>query len=133
MGVDIYLRHKYEKYGCGYHSLAGYSKENDCASPRYRVSSKLPAVPPQPHGIVTSNSGTAQAAYNSVQELSQKIDVLEDALKSNVSATNQNERLIVDQIVALKKELAGLQSSAPAEQASPPASTSVSGVRIGAQ
>jgi uncharacterized protein with beta-barrel porin domain len=132
MQIDIALRHQYEKYSCGYRSLAGYSKESNCARAPRRVSKRSPVS--QPTRIITSNSSdnTAQAAYNSVQGLSQKIDVLEEALKTNVATTNHNQSLIVDQIIALKKQLAALQGSTPAAEPTPPPSTaSASGIKIG--
>jgi hypothetical protein len=59
---------------------------------------------------------------------------LEDALKTNVGATNQNQALIVDQIKALKAELAHLKN-APSGSASShtqtPAANTVSGIRFG--
>jgi len=41
--------------------------------------------------------------------LSARIDVLEDALKTNSGTINQNQTLIVDQIKALKAKLEQVQ------------------------
>ena len=49
------------------------------------------------------------AAEDSIRALSAKIDVLEDALKTNAATTNQNQDLLVQQINALKAQLAQLQ------------------------
>jgi hypothetical protein len=68
-----------------------------------------------------------------VRELSAKIDVLEDALKSNAGATNQNQTLIVEQIKSLKAELAQLESAnrAGSTPSPAPAANTVSGIRFG--
>jgi hypothetical protein len=130
MWVDIALRHKYERYSCGYHAQEGFSKDGPAPQRIARrgrggsesvKESPVPSRPAEPPGV------TAQQAYNAVQELSAKIEVLEDALKSNVAATNQNQGLIVDQIKELKARLAELQQAKPTL---PLATGSPSGIRI---
>jgi hypothetical protein len=59
---------------------------------------------------------------------------LENALQTNVGATNQNQALIVDQIKALKAELAHLRNAPSGSVSTPsqtPAANTVSGIRIG--
>lgn len=110
MQMDIAMRHKYEKYACGYHSLAGYSKET--ASVRsHRVAAHVEPAPKEPERVLVNadNHGAPTQQSADVNELSQKIDVLEESLKSNVAATNQNQNLLVEQINALKAQIAALQ------------------------
>jgi hypothetical protein len=128
MQVDIAMRHKYEKYACGYHSLAGYSKETASVGSR-RVVAPVDPTPKKPERVLVNadNHGTSSTQQNAdrVNELSQKIDVLEEALKSNVAVTNQNQNLLVEQINALKAQIAALQQKP--EVASP---TLASGIHI---
>jgi len=109
MWVDIALRHKLEKYSCG-HALEGYSKDPPPAfSHRKRVTPareqvlvKAPGADPE------ARKQSAERAEDSIRALSAKIDVLEDALKTNAATTNQNQDLLVQQINALKAQLAQL-------------------------
>ena len=109
MWVDIALRYKYEKYSCA-HTLEGYSKDPPAFSHRKIVT-------PAREQVVVKAQGTdrevkkqsAQRAEDSIRALSSKIDVLEDALKTNVATTNQNQDLLAQQINALKAQLAQLQ------------------------
>ena len=109
MWVDIALRHKYENYSCA-HALEGYSKDPPAFSHRKRVTvakeqglAKTPGISPE------AEKRSAQRTVDSIRALSEKIDVLEDAVKTNVATTNQNQDLLVQQINALKAQLAQLQ------------------------
>jgi hypothetical protein len=114
MFVDIALRHKFERYNCGCHPPEGFSKENS-----NRVSHVAKPAPPvkTEQAIVSAPSQPDQ-----VRELSQKIDVLEEALTRNASATNQNQELIVQEIKTLKSQMAELQSKSVVLQPTPPPS-----------
>jgi hypothetical protein len=100
MWLDIALRHKYEKYSCA-HALEGYAKD-----PPMRVAMRRAA--PREQGTVKPTSNDAQTQAE-IRELSARIDVLEDALKTNSGTINQNQTLIVDQIKALKAKLEQVQ------------------------
>ena len=110
MWVDIALRHKFEKYSCA-HALEGYSKDPPPAmSHRRRVKPegeqvlvKAPGADPE------AEKQRAQRTEDSIRALNAKIDALEDALKTNAATTNQNQDLLVQQINALKAQLAQLQ------------------------
>jgi hypothetical protein len=65
-----------------------------------------------------------------VRELSGKLEVLEEALKSNVAATNQNQSLIVDQIREIKGRLDELKSDPPVAQSTPLPRQPDSGIKI---
>jgi hypothetical protein len=111
MWVDIALRHKYEKYSCA-RALEGYSKDPPAFSHRKRVTLAREQVPVKAPGTdLEARKQSAQRAEDSIRALSAKIDVLEDALKTNVATTNQNQDLLVQQINALKAQLAQLQPS----------------------
>jgi hypothetical protein len=133
MQTDIALRHAYEKYGCGCHALGGYSKDSGWRlSPRVsaRPTVKEPAQPAVgDNRDLNSAKQLAQQASDRVNELSQKIAVLEEALKSNVATTDQNQKMIVDQIVALKAQLAEQDKPIAASNAIPQ-QTPNSGIRI---
>jgi hypothetical protein len=121
MFVDISLRHKYEKYACGGHHVQGYSKENDPPAQAH--------VHPVSQPATYAGQSAGQVAYNQVQELEGKIEVLEEALKSNAATTNQNQTLIVSQIKSLKAEVTQIEESRPIAaqgQSTPPPS----GIRI---
>jgi hypothetical protein len=108
MWLDIALRHKYEKYSCA-HALEGYSKDLPAFSRRKR------ATPAKEEAVVKATEDDAerkqraQRVDDSIRALSAKIDVLEDALKTNTATTNQNQDLLVQQINALKAQLAQVQ------------------------
>jgi hypothetical protein len=106
MWVDIALRHKYENYSCA-HPLEGYSKDPPAFSRRKseQVLVKAPGADPE------AGKQSALRAEDSIRALSAKIDLLEDALKTNAATTNQNQDLLVQQINALKAQLAQLQPS----------------------
>jgi hypothetical protein len=110
--VDIALRHKFEKYSCA-HALEGYSKDPPPAfSHRKRV--KLEGeqeLVKAPGAELEARKQSAQWAQDSIRALSAKIGVLEDALKTNAATTNRNQDLLVQQINALKAQLAQLQPS----------------------
>jgi hypothetical protein len=109
MWVDIALRHKYENYSCA-HALEGYSKDPPAFSHRKRVTVAKEQAPAKTPGInPEAEKQLAQRVEDSIRALSEKIDVLEDALKTNVATTNQNQDLLVQQINALKAQLAQLQ------------------------
>jgi hypothetical protein len=111
MWVDIALRHKYENYSCA-HALEGYSKDPPAFSHRKRVTVAKEQAPAKTPGInPEAEKQSAQRTEDSIRVLSEKIDVLEDALKTNVATTNQNQDLLVQQINALKAQLAQLQPS----------------------
>jgi hypothetical protein len=132
--TDIALRHRYERYSCYSRSLRGYSKDDwTYAMPTHHQRHERARVVPTsvPQAIDISE---ARQALDQVSELSAKIDVLEDALKTNAGATNQNQALIVDQIKALKAELAHLKnapSGSASTQSQTPAANTVSGIRFG--
>ena len=109
MWVDIALRYKYENYSCA-PALEGYSKDRPAFSHRKRVTvaeeqapAKTPSINPE------AEKQCAQRTEDSIRALSEKIDVLEDALKTNATTTNQNQDLLVQQINTLKVQLAQLQ------------------------
>jgi hypothetical protein len=110
MWVDIALRHKFEKYSCA-HALEGYSKDPP------PVMSHRRRVKPEGEQVLVKASGAnpeaekqrAQRTEDSIRALSAKIDALEEALKTNAATTNQNQDLLVQQINALKVQLAQLQ------------------------
>ena len=112
MWVDIAIRHKLEKYSCG-HALEGYSKDPPPAfSHRKRVTpAREQVLVKAPGADLEARKQSAQRTQDSIRALSAKIDVLEDALKTNVATTNQNQDLLVQQINALKAQLAQLQPS----------------------
>jgi hypothetical protein len=112
MWVDIAIRHQYEKYSCA-HALEGYSKDPPPAiSHRKRVTpAKEQVLVKAPGAELEARKQSAERAQDSIRALSTKIDVLEDALKTNAATTNQNQDLLVQQINALKAQLAQLQRS----------------------
>jgi hypothetical protein len=109
MWVDIALRHKYEKYSFA-RALEGYSKDPPALSHRKRVTREQVLVK-APGTDRDAGKQSAQRAEDSIRALNAKIDVLEDALKTNAATTNQNQDLLVQQINALKTQLAQLQQS----------------------
>jgi hypothetical protein len=132
--TDIALRHRYEQYSCAARALPGYSKDDwTYAMPmhhqRHERARVVAISAPQ-----AKDTAEGRQALDQVRELSAKIDVLEDALKTNAGATNQNQALIVGQIKALKAELSQMKtsaSSAAATQNQTPAANTVSGIRFG--
>jgi hypothetical protein len=109
MWVDIALRHKYEKYSSA-RALEGYSKDPPAFSHRKGVTLAREQVPVKAPGAdLEAGKQRVQRAEDSIRALSAKIDVLEDALKTNAATTNQNQDLLVQQINALKAQLAQLQ------------------------
>ena len=136
--TDIALRHRYEHYGCANRSLHGYSKDSwTYASPAHHRHHDPERVAATSAPRIT-DAAEARLALDQVRELSAKIEVLEDALKSNAGATNQNQTLIVGQINALKAEVAQLRSARSASsttttsQPAPLPANTVSGIRFGA-
>jgi hypothetical protein len=116
MWVDIALRHKCENYSCA-HGLEGYSKDPPAFSHRKRVTVAKEQAPAKTPGInPEAEKQSAQRTEDSIRALSEKIDVLEDALKTNVATTNQNQDLLVQQINALKAQLAQLQQPRVSEK-----------------
>jgi hypothetical protein len=107
MWVDIALRHKFEKYSCA-HALEGYSKDPPALSHRKKVTKEQVLVK-APGADLEAGKQSAKRAEDSIRTLSAKIDVLEDALKTNTATTNQNQDLLVQQINALKAQMAQLQ------------------------
>ena len=112
MWVDIALRHKFEKYSCA-HALEGYSKDPPPAfSHRKRVTpAREPVLVKTPGADPEARKQIAQRTQDSIRALSAKIDVLEDALTTNTKTTNQNQDLLVQQINALKAQVAQLQQA----------------------
>jgi hypothetical protein len=117
MWTDIALRHNYQRYACA-NRLQGYSKE-DPPSPRSVARPKHSGSPAPTEPLaakvnpdVQSARQAAQQANASVGELNQKIDVLEESLKTDVATTNQNQNLIVEQIKELKARVEQLQKPA---------------------
>jgi hypothetical protein len=113
MWLDIALRHKYERYSCA-HALEGYSKDAPPAafSHRKRVTpANEQVVVKAPGDDLEARKQSAQRAEDSIRALSAKIDVLEDALKTNTATTNHNQDLLVQQINTLKAQLAQLQQA----------------------
>jgi hypothetical protein len=110
MWVDIALRYKLEKYSCA-HALEGYSKDPPALSHRKRVTrvTREQVLVKAPGTDRDAGKQSAQRTEDSIRALSAKIDVLEDALKTNTATTNQNQNLLVQQINALKAQLAQLQ------------------------
>jgi hypothetical protein len=129
MQIDIALRHKYEKYACGYHPLEGYSKDIGWRTEHVAARKPVKEAPAQP--VLTVDNKQAQQSSDAVRELSEKIAVLEGALKSNVAATNQNQTLIVSEINSLKSQISELEGSRPvALQAQPAHQGPTSGIHI---
>jgi hypothetical protein len=110
MWLDIALRHKYEKYSCA-HALEGYSKDPPAISHRKRATPAKEEVVVKATEDDAERKQRAQRADDSIRALSAKIDVLEDALKTNAATTNQNQDLLVQQINTLKAQLAQLQQA----------------------
>ena len=112
MWVDIALRHRFEKYSCA-HALEGYSKDPPPAfSHRKRVTpAREPVLVKTPGADPEARKQIAQRTQDSIRALSAKIDVLEDALTTNTKTTNQNQDLLVQQINALKAQVAQLQQA----------------------
>ena len=109
MWVDLALRHKYEKYSCG-RALEGYSKDPPAFSHRKGVTlAREQVLVKAPGADLEAGKRRVQRAEDSIRALSAKIDVLEDALKTNTATTNQNQDLLVQQVNALKAQLAQLQ------------------------
>jgi hypothetical protein len=109
MWVDIALRHKHEKYSCA-RALEGYSKDPPAFSHRKGVTlAREQVLVKAPGADLEAGKQRVQRAEDSIRALSAKIDVLEDALKTNAATTNQNQDLLVQQINALKAQLAQLQ------------------------
>ena len=109
MWVDIALRHKYEKHSCA-RALDGYSKDPPAFSHRKGVTlAREQVLVKAPRADLEAGKQRAQRVEDSIHALSAKIDVLEDALKTNAATTNQNQDLLVQQINALKAQLAQLQ------------------------
>ena len=109
MWVDIALRYKLDKYSCA-HALEGYSKDPPTLSHRKKVTKEQVLVK-APGADLEAGKQSAKRAEDSIRALSAKIDVLEDALKTNTATTNHNQDLLVQQINALKTQLAQLQQS----------------------
>jgi hypothetical protein len=116
MWVDIALRHKYERYSCA-HALEGYSKDPPTFSHRKRAIVAKEQAPARTPGInPEAEKQSAQRTEDSIRTLSEKINVLEDALKTNVATTNQNQDLLVQQINALKAQLVQLRQPRVSEK-----------------
>jgi hypothetical protein len=133
--TDIALHHRYEQYSCANRSLHGYSKDSwTYAAPSHHQHHEPEREPLATSVRQATDSAEGRQALDQVRELSAKIDILEDALKTNAGATNQNQALIVEQIKSLKAELAKLKSAngaaASTQSPRPPANT-VSGIRFG--
>ena len=94
MWIDTALRHKYEKYSCAScaNRLHGYAKDAPQRVPRRRVE------------VSSQRPDEAE-----VRRLNARIDALELVLKTNVTTTNQNQDLIVQQIRELKSKLEAIQ------------------------
>ena len=107
MWLDIALRYKLEKYSCA-HALEGYRRIPPASSHRKRVTREQ-VLEWAPGTDRDAGKQSAQRAEDSIRALNAKIDVLEDALKTNAATTNQNQDLLVQQINALKTQLAQLQ------------------------
>ncbi len=107
MWVDIALRYKLDKYSCA-HALEGYSKDPPTLSHRKKVTREQ-ALVKAPGADLEAGKESAKRAEDSIRALSAKIDVLEDALKTNAATTNQNQDLLVQQINTLNAQLAQLQ------------------------
>jgi len=135
LSTDIALRHQYERYSCAKRSLHGFSKDSWTYEMAAHRQQRAPARAVATSAPRAADGTEARQALDQVRELSAKIDVLEDALKTNAGATNQNQALIVGQIKALKAELAQMKTgngSAALTQSQPPAANTVSGIRFGA-
>jgi hypothetical protein len=133
--ADIALRHQYERYSCANRSLHGFSKDSWTYEMAPHHQHRAPARVVATSAPQRADSLEARQALDQVHELSAKIDVLEDALKTNAGATNQNQAPIVGQIKALKAELAQIKTgtgSAASTQSQTPAASTVSGIRFGA-
>jgi hypothetical protein len=114
MWADIAIRQEYEKYSCAScaHALEGYSKDPPVFSPRKRVRiAKEQRVVKTPIADPGQEKQNAQRAEDEIRALSAKIDVLENALKTNATTTNVNQNLIVQQMIALKIQLAQLEKA----------------------
>jgi hypothetical protein len=133
MKTDLSFVQQYQRYTCGHqmprcHPREGYSKDSGDRRPQASVSknSAQPVKSPSP-----IPSQATEQVNRQIYELSQKIATLEEALKTNAATTNQNETLLVQQIVALKNQLAQLQTGAPMAALTPaPRQETASGLRI---
>jgi hypothetical protein len=106
MQVDIAFSNRYQHYSCGYHALHGYSKDSGWRTEHVAARKvKTESPPPQPAALTVDSSRRAE---EEIRELTGKIAVLEEALKANVAATNQNQNLLVDQINSLRQQLSEL-------------------------
>ena len=130
--IDSQLAYQWQRYSCVScmtrrpRSLEGYSKENTArvSVPRRPAASQLPS--PR-----TTQPLQATEQVRQIYDLNQRLAGLEEALKTNASTTNQNEALIVSQIVALKSQLAQLQTPPPVALGTPkPSQETSSGIRI---
>ncbi len=112
MWADIAIRHEYEKYSCAScaHALEGYSKDPPALSHRKRVTREQVLVK-APGTDRDAGKQSAQRTEDEIRALSAKIDVLEDALKTNAATTNVNQNLLVQEIIALKVQLAQLEKA----------------------
>jgi hypothetical protein len=107
MQVDIAFKNRYQHYSCGYHALHGYSKDSGWRTERVATRKvKSEPAPAQAAAVLTVDS--SKQAEEQIRELTGKIAVLEEALKANVAATNQNQNLLVDQINSLRQQVAEL-------------------------
>jgi hypothetical protein len=127
--TDLQVIKQFHKYACPecmnrHRSLEGYSKENTVHASASRTVSPIPS----PNSLQPSPN--SEQVNRQIYDLSQKISILEEALKTNATTTNANQTLLVQQIVALKSQLAQLQSAAPMAVVTPQPQTP-SGVRIG--
>jgi hypothetical protein len=106
MQVDIAFKNRYQHYSCGYHALHGYSKDSGWRTERVATRKVKRPAPAQAAAVLTVDS--SKQAEEQIRELTGKIAVLEEALKANVAATNQNQNLLVDQINSLRQQVAEL-------------------------
>lgn len=106
MWADIAFKNRYQHYGCGYQALHGYSKDSGWRT-EHVATCKVKSEPaPSQTAVLTVDS--SRQAEEQIRELTGKIAVLEEALKANVAATNQNQNLLVDQINSLRQQVAEL-------------------------
>jgi len=115
MWADIAIRHEYEKYSCAScaHALEGYSKDPPALSHRKRVTrvTREQVLVKAPGTDRDAGKQSAQRTEDEIRALSAKIDVLDDALKTNAATTNVNQNLLVQEIIALKIQLAQLEKA----------------------
>jgi hypothetical protein len=107
MLVDIALRHKYERYNCPCHC---HSTHHEKVKPhRIKLAQPKQIPPPAVDPIVVkqepANLRETQHIEETIDNLTGRLEALEKAMTDNASTTTANQKMLVDQINELKREL----------------------------